>query len=325
MLSFAGIATPAVSISPKLPALRAAVIVPGFLSDESDFYELAEALSADGIATAVVPMKLWHWIPILGGRSVRPLLDRIAHAVEHVAALGPAAEVGPAPVRLCVPTPEYSALDCWNDFTANPGGVLKAGGTDQPDEYPDVEPAGTFPRAPPPKARVALIGHSAGGYAARIFLSDRAYGGRAYGGRKLVHSLVTLGTPHVAGAGVPFYSVAWANREEPGVRTLAVGATGTPGATSGDLTKGAYSFCEPSGTGGEALDGDGVTTTASATTLAGAETLILDGTTHYPWTAPGPVADVVAPELTKAYREGKPWYGSDGPRSEWVRWLKEGL
>ena len=141
MLAFSGIATPAVS-APKLPALRAAVIVPGFLSDESDFYELAEALSADGIATAVVPMKLWHWIPILGGRSVRPLLDRIALAVEHVAALGPAAEVGPAPVRLCVPTPEYSALDCWNDFTANPGGVLKAGGTDQPDEYPDVEPAG---------------------------------------------------------------------------------------------------------------------------------------------------------------------------------------
>ena len=110
MLSFAGIATPAVSISPKLPALRAAVIVPGFLSDESDFYELAEALSADGIATAVVPMKLWHWIPILGGRSVRPLLDRIALAVEHVAALGDAAEIGPAPVRLCVPQPSYSAL-----------------------------------------------------------------------------------------------------------------------------------------------------------------------------------------------------------------------
>ena len=62
----------AVSISPStpLPPLKAAVIVPGFLSDESDFYELAEALSADGIATAVVPMKLWHWIPILGGRSV---------------------------------------------------------------------------------------------------------------------------------------------------------------------------------------------------------------------------------------------------------------
>ena len=44
MLAFSGIATPAVS-APKLPALRAAVIVPGFLSDESDFYELAEALS----------------------------------------------------------------------------------------------------------------------------------------------------------------------------------------------------------------------------------------------------------------------------------------
>ena len=53
------------------------------------------------------------------------------------------------------------------------------------------------------------------------------------------------------------------------------------------------------------------------------ETLELEGVTHYPWTAPGPVADLVAPELTAAYRAGRPWYGSDGPRQLWARWLLE--
>ena len=53
-----------------------------------------------------------------------------------------------------------------------------------------------------------------------------ADGGRAYGGRALVHSLATLGTPHTEGNGVIFVNVRWANREEAGVRCLAVGATG---------------------------------------------------------------------------------------------------
>ena len=100
---------------------------------------------------------------------------------------------------------------------------------------------------------------------ARVFLSERSYGGKAYCGSELVHSLVTLGTPHAVGQGVPFVHVAWANREPPlpGVAKLAVGATGTPGDRSGDLTLGAYSFCTPEGRGGEALDGDGVTTTGA--------------------------------------------------------------
>ena len=140
-----------------------------------------------------------------------------------------------------------------------------------------------------------------------------------------MHSLATLGTPHTEGNGVIFVNVWWANREEVGVRCLAVGATGTPGDRSGDLTRGSYSFCEPSGTGGELLDGDGVTTTASSLSLPGAETLTLDGVLHYPFTAAGPVADWVAPELTAAYRDGKPWYGSDGPREKWSSWLVQGL
>ena len=54
-----------------------------------------------------------------------------------------------------------------------------------------------------------------------------------------------------------------------------------------------------------------------------AETLILDGCSHYPWTA-APFADFIAPELTRAYREGMPWYGSDEMVERWLPWLLEG-
>ena len=56
----------------SLRALRAAVIIPGFLNDANDFAPLAASLTARGLPTAVVPLPLWHWIPQVGGRSVRP-------------------------------------------------------------------------------------------------------------------------------------------------------------------------------------------------------------------------------------------------------------
>ena len=66
-----------------------------------------------------------------------------------------------------------------------------------------------------------------------------SYGGKAYGGAALVHSLVTLGAPLADAPGAAFRGVAWANREPPpaSVRCLAVGATGTPGDRSGPLTE----------------------------------------------------------------------------------------
>ena len=85
---------------------------------------------------------------------------------------------------------------------------------------------------------------------------------------------------------------------------------------------GAYAFCDPSGGGGDDLDGDGVTTTASAVGLPGADTKLLAGVTHYPWSA-APFADLIAPQLTAAFRAGKPWYGSEAVLDEWVPWLFE--
>lgn len=326
-----------------LPRLDAAVVVPGFLSGASDFREMADSLSARGIRTAVVPMAAWHWLPCLGGRSMRPILERIDHTVRHLAA----AEGDPA----AVPGFEYSWQDCLTDFVHTPGGIWEVGGSAEVQEYPIVEPRGHFPEAGAARGRVALIGHSAGGWISRVYLSKR----RA--SMALVPPSSALPPAHTGAAARPggtaaepttarswstpssrwarrwqtrlgalppqlppeawgprditaatrqrrpaFRGVAWANQEPPPstVRCLAVGATGTPGGSSGRLTRDAYSFCVDGGDGafgiaragragrevdgqsllrlpvGTKLDGDGVTPTFSALSLPGAETCARD-------------------------------------------------
>jgi len=197
------------------------------------------------------------------------------------------------------------------------------GGSDKVEEYPLVIPRGTFP--PPqvdPKVHVTLIGHSAGGFISRIYLSNRPYGGKAYKGTDLVHSLVTLGTPHANAPGPAFESVKWCNLEPLPIRGLAVGSTGTPGDSSGTLTKNGYAFC--SGIeDGSALDGDGLTTIESAMALDGkhVEKKVLDGVTHYPWSDAGIWGDLLAPDLAKEHKAGKPWYGDEKVVDQWVGFL----
>ena len=50
----------------------------------SDFKAMADTLTSRGIPTVVVPMPVWHWLPCLGGRSMRPMLERIDHTVRLV-------------------------------------------------------------------------------------------------------------------------------------------------------------------------------------------------------------------------------------------------
>jgi len=66
-----------------LPSIKAAVIVPGFLTGKAEFLPLAQSLTAMGIPSVVVPFPNWHWLPCLGGRSMRPMLERIDMAVRH--------------------------------------------------------------------------------------------------------------------------------------------------------------------------------------------------------------------------------------------------
>jgi triacylglycerol esterase/lipase EstA (alpha/beta hydrolase family) len=52
--------------------------------------------------------------------------------------------------------------------------------------------------------RVALVGHSAGGWVARLLLGSEPYQGVRYGRSSRVHTLLTLGTPHQSIEAYPF-------------------------------------------------------------------------------------------------------------------------
>lgn len=252
---------------------------------------------------------------------MRPMLERIDFTIRHLVANG--GDVA------SVPGFEYGVMDCWNDFWDNPGGVAKVGGSAEVDLYdPSITPRGSFPlpREEDTNGRVALIGHSAGGWISRVYLSERNYGGRSYHGARYVHSLVTLGSPHGSALGPAFEGVKWANRESlpPNVRGLAVAGKGFPGDSSGQLTQNAYSFCCPDGSDGVNYDGDGITPIFSSLAFEGAEKLLLEGdVTHFPWSDVFG-GDFFAPDLAKIHRETRvPWYGSDEAVDQWVGWLHD--
>ena len=54
---------------------------PRFATDARAFEQLCHRLERRGIASVVVPIRWYHWLPTLGGRSVRPILDRIHETV----------------------------------------------------------------------------------------------------------------------------------------------------------------------------------------------------------------------------------------------------
>lgn len=294
------------------------------------------------------------------------MLERIDYTVRHVAAAveqqqrsGDGNESDDDVVDLsAIPPFSYTALDCALDFLHNPGGVLEVGGSAEVDEYPIVAPRGTFPpprQAPVPPTpngndartendtptRVILIGHSAGGWISRVYLTSSPYGGKSYAGSNHVHSLITLGTPHGTAPGPAFKGVEWVNAGAqalpPNVRGLAVGGVGFPGDTSGDLTRNSYGFCgAPDGS-----DGDGVTPIDSALLMdsgnnkqrtdtteideedTNVETMVLEGVTHFPWSDVFG-GDWFAPDLAKKHREERtPWYGSAKVVNQWVQWIHD--
>lgn len=154
--------------------VAAAVVVPGFLTGSDEFRPLCEALTAKGIPTVAVPMPNWHWLPCLGGRSARPILERIDFTVRHLVANLENTENAIVSNKnnaiYNIPKYSYSWWDCWQDFRNNPGGALKVGGSSNVDDYPVVEPKGDFPRPEnlrnenngsggENKKKIALIGH----------------------------------------------------------------------------------------------------------------------------------------------------------------------
>jgi pimeloyl-ACP methyl ester carboxylesterase len=155
--------------------------------------------------------------------------------------------------------------------------------------------------------RLVLVGHSAGGVVARLYLSNEPVWGQSYSGRSFVSMLITLGSPHCShrGSSTGWYLTDLANRLVPGlpaastVYTLSVAGRQTRARAQGSHTERrayrSYSFFG----GEEGSWGDGIIPVACAR-LAGAEDLIVDGVAH-------------------SRKVGRDWYGGSKPiiRSWW--------
>jgi len=130
-----------------------------------------------------------------------------------------------------------------------------------------------------------LVGHSAGGVMARLYLSPEPFAGLRFAGLERVRHLITLGSPHGNVRGAPMRR--WVNRQYPGAFfSPGVGYTTVAGrALQGDRGGKAKSriahtlYYHLSGEGGEW--GDGVVPLSSAH-LDGARNLVLDGVSHAP-------------------------------------------
>lgn len=158
--------------------------------------------------------------------------------------------------------------------------------------------------------KVTLVGHSAGGWLARIYLGETPYcvhpndaGNCAWSARDRVATLVTLGTPHTSLERWTRKNLDFVNLSYPGafyadVRYVCVAGK----AVYGDRWRSWLAFSSYKLTCGQGNTwGDGITPIEAAH-LKGAENLILDGAMHSP-------------------RGNRVWYGSPGLLEHWISYL----
>ncbi len=154
--------------------------------------------------------------------------------------------------------------------------------------------------------KAVLVGHSAGGVMARLFLAPEPFRGRVYDGKRRVRGLITLGSPHQAERASPMRIRV--QRRYPGaffapeVAYLAVAGKAVRGDRRGSRReRSAYRSYRMIG-GNGAVWGDGTVPVGSAL-LDGARHLVLDGVHHY------------------RFRDGRRWYGSaDVVAAWWKKW-----
>ena len=183
-------------------------------------------------------------------------------------------------------------------------------------------------------APLLVVGHSAGGLTARLLTSPAPFEGRRLGAADRMGAIVTLGTPHhvspvgTAGRRLATAATDFANRVVPGpafaptTGYLAVASRSVVGDAEGDpgqrLAYGLYRSFDPdlasrAGPGDDprapaegVVEGDGLVPVASAT-LAGVETIVLDGVAHGqarrgPWYGSDEALDVWWPRAVEAWR-----------------------
>lgn len=157
---------------------------------------------------------------------MRPILERIDHAVNQILA------VRDLDSLRSLPAPTYTFSDFISDFMSNPGGIFKVGGTDDPAEFPPIDPAGDFASdAATGNRRIAIVAHSASGWISRLYLSSLEYQGKSFNGADKIHSLVCLGSPHFVAENLVFKNLEYLESKTgkelpPNVRCLCVGSKG---------------------------------------------------------------------------------------------------
>ncbi len=155
--------------------------------------------------------------------------------------------------------------------------------------------------------KVVLVGHSAGGILARVYVGgDPPYGGRRHSGHRRVSHLISLGTPHNAPSRESLALIAEVNELFPGalhdnIRYLCVAGAAVDGTSSRSARRRYERFVDD---GRVAGDGE---VPVEAALLPGADSLVLDGLYH---------------GRLHSWRKGR-WYGSDRETVE--RWWPEEL
>lgn len=159
----------------------------------------------------------------------------------------------------------------------------------------------------PQATQVNLVGHSAGGWISRVLLGDTPYSDRTWNYRHRVHTLITLGTPHLSREKFCLKNMTFVNTNYPGayyreqVRYVCVAGKSIFGKRGNFWENFTHRSYELTIGRGECW-GDGITPVEAAH-LEGAENLTLDGVFHSP-------------------RGGRYWYGSAEPFRVWSTYLR---
>ncbi|UBF26995.1 lipase [Kovacikia minuta CCNUW1] len=161
-------------------------------------------------------------------------------------------------------------------------------------------------------SQINLIGHSAGGWLARIYLGEKPYcihpgdtEACLWHARPYVSTLVTLGTPHTSLERWTRKNLEFVNLSYPGgfysdVRYVCVAGK----SVYGDRWKSWLAYSSYNLTCGRGnCWGDGITPIEAAH-LEGAENLVIEGAKHSP-------------------RGGRLWYGSPGMIDRWLPYLEK--
>ncbi|AFY61518.1 triacylglycerol lipase [Synechococcus sp. PCC 6312] len=160
--------------------------------------------------------------------------------------------------------------------------------------------------------QVNIIGHSAGGWIARVYLGDQPYCGQAWDGKRYVKTLVSLGTPHTSQERWTKKNLDFVNTTYPGafydqVQYVCVAGKAIYGQNTWPLERW-FTYQSYQLTCGEGQAwGDGVTPVISAH-LTGAENITLEGVLH-------------APRSRSRDCPNAPWYGSETIIPAWVNAL----